>query len=238
MRFPSIVLFLLLLVLPGCGGQVRTAVEKPPFRHYVAAVLTEPSQRTLIDRLKKETTVPPGWTFVAHHMTIAPPGDDAYRLFTKQYPVQPGGKIELRAVAYAKDEKGLAVAVLSTPEYTALGGTNKNPHITVAVAPGAKAFFSNQLLAENKHIALDPPVELTAHVCIVSADSKQCIPDLKGLAEDLRTFEVFLRPQGGREKNLIVLRWRAGAVSPLFLWTNRGLTPPARLFINYFAENL
>jgi hypothetical protein len=195
MRFPRSTFFLLIALLPGCGAGAPPVIEKPPFRHYVAAVLIEPSQCALIDRLKKETAVPPEWTFVAHHMTIAPPGDDAYRIFTRDYPVAPGGKVELRAVTFARDDKGLAAAVTSSPDYAALRGVNKIPHITVAVAPGSTAFYSNQLLAEQEHVPLDPPVTLTAHVCLVSADSKQYVPALDGLAADLRQFQVFSRPR-------------------------------------------
>jgi hypothetical protein len=192
-----------LVLLGGCGREPSTAVEKPPFRHYVAAVLTQDSQRQLLARVRERVAVPAEWTFVAHHMTIAPPGDDAYRLLTKDYPVRPGGKIELRAVAYAMDDKALAAAVTLAPDYAALKGTNKDPHVTVAVAPGAKAFYSNHLLAEKPRTAFDPPVVLTAHVCLVSADSKTCVPDVKGLAEDLRRFDVFLRPRNARAPGVL-----------------------------------
>lgn len=167
----------------------------PPFPHYVAAVLTEVSQSELVERLKALAPVPDDWTFVAHHITIAPPGDTAYRVLSADYPVPRGGAIAVRATEFARDDQALAVAVTTTPDAATLRITNAQPHITVAVAPGGKAFHSNAVLAQRPRQPIDPPLLLTARICVVSADSKTCLPDLPGLARDLRRFGVFLAPR-------------------------------------------
>jgi hypothetical protein len=181
-----------LLVPGGCGQPAvstsRTPTEDraPPFRHYVAAVLTEASQQALLERMEQLAPIPEGWTRVAHHMTIAPPSDDAWRFSSGDYPVAKGGKVEVTVLGYARDDKGLAVAVASQPSYGALRGSNEHPHITVALAPGTRAVYSNELLARQPGKKIDPPLKLEARLCIVSADSSTTIPELTDLARSLK----------------------------------------------------
>jgi hypothetical protein len=177
----------------------------PPFKHYLAAVLTAESQQKLVAAIKAKEKIPSGWTWVAHHMTVAPPGDDAYLLpREKGYPVPLGGKVALTAREYARDSKGCAAAVTSSPPYAELRGTNKHPHVTVAHGPGGSAFYSNALLAKPGREPLTPPLELEARLCVVSSDSKTTIPELPGLARDLRSYHAGLfrrlQPQAARHQ--------------------------------------
>jgi hypothetical protein len=184
-------LIVCLVVLGGCGQPVTTSRgptpdQAPPFRHYVAAVLTEASQQALLERMEQLAPIPEGWTRVAHHMTIAPPSNDAWRLLSEDYPIAKGGKVEVTVLGYARDDKGMAVEVASQPSYEALRGSNEHPHITVALAPGTSAVHSNELLARQAYKKIEPPLKLEARLCIVSADSSTTIPELPGLARNLK----------------------------------------------------
>jgi hypothetical protein len=73
----------------------------------------------------------------AHHMTLKfdPSQEDL-----KDFPLGEPGVVKV--VGYAADEKGQAVLVRSnTPS------RNQHPHVTIAVAPGVSAAYSNDLLA-------------------------------------------------------------------------------------------
>jgi len=93
----------------------------------IAAGKVAPWQ-TLISKLN----IPEGWTIHAHHMTM--------NMGACKDPSVLGETVDLKAVALGKDENVMAVLVESP-----IGTQNENPHVTVAVAPGAKPFWSNQL---------------------------------------------------------------------------------------------
>lgn len=104
---------------------------------YAAVFLNRPSQRRLLAWWEHTVGVPLLGDIKADHMTIRFKPSEAE---IKKIPVGTGATI--RVVGYAADEKGQAVLVSSsTPSW------NKHPHVTVAVAPGVGAVYSNELLA-------------------------------------------------------------------------------------------
>lgn len=62
--------------------------------------------------------------------------------------------IKLKIVGYAEDSKGQAVVV-----QTRLPVNNDIPHITISVAPGTKAVYSNRLLARGYERVVGPTLD-------------------------------------------------------------------------------
>jgi|SaaInlV_100m_DNA_2_1039680.scaffolds.fasta_scaffold03616_5 hypothetical protein len=82
--------------------------------------------------LVSRSDIPYDWTIHAHHMTLNMGACKDLSLL--------GNIVTLNVVAIGQDERVMAVLV-DGPVPT----KNKHPHITIAVAPGQKPFFSNQL---------------------------------------------------------------------------------------------
>lgn len=99
---------------------------------FVSAVLTPDSHQRLLER------VPPvHGTVYAHHVTMAyNPEPDVL----EKYRPMEGQRIQVPVTAICVDEKGQAVLVGVESE-------NEYPHITISVAEGVEAKYSNELLA-------------------------------------------------------------------------------------------
>lgn len=52
-----------------------------------------------------------------------------------------GKQVELSVIGYSADERGQAVLVMGPSE-------NMHPHVTISVAPGTEAVYSNELLKQ------------------------------------------------------------------------------------------
>ena len=130
---------------------------------YVAVVLTKESQNELFNLV----SVPLNWRKIGHHMTIT--------LDTNRE-LDYGKKTELIPVGIGMDNKGLAIKVK-----TDLVVDNSIPHITVAVAPGIKPVYSNELLKGNV-APLDVKVILSGFVVKVLQNNKTH-PIINGLAD-------------------------------------------------------
>ena len=98
----------------------------------VSAVLTPGSHRRLLNM------VPPVHPVVyAHHVTMAYNPDAA--TLAKYRPME-GKRIKVPVTGVGADEKGQAVLV-------GVDSENEYPHITISVAEGVEAKYSNELLA-------------------------------------------------------------------------------------------
>lgn len=99
---------------------------------FVSAVLTPESHRLLLER------VPPIHVTVhAHHVTMAfNPEPEVL----ERYRRMEGQRIKIPVTAICTDEKGQAVLV-------GVESQNEYPHITISVAEGVEAKYSNELLA-------------------------------------------------------------------------------------------
>lgn len=97
----------------------------------VMVVLTPESQERLLQAF------PPVHPEVkAHHLTVAYDPDTA---FLERYRAKEGQTVQLSVIGHSADERGQAVAVAGP-------STNMVPHVTISVAPGTDAVYSNELL--------------------------------------------------------------------------------------------
>ncbi len=105
-------------------------------KHYTAIFLDDSSQDRLLAWWKARVGIPLLPNLRAHHMTLKfdPSPDDirALRL---------GDEGLVQAIGYAADERGQAVLVRSS-----VRSSNTYPHVTIAVANGVNAVYSNELL--------------------------------------------------------------------------------------------
>lgn len=134
-------------LVPGSGVQqeemspVRRLVarwlEAKP-KPYAAIFLDPTSQNRLIAWWNLAVRIPLLNDLKAHHMTLKfNPSQQDLDDFTLGEP----GVVQI--IGYAADEKGQAVLVRSS-----VRSHNQHPHITVAVAAGVSAAYSNDLLAK------------------------------------------------------------------------------------------
>ena len=116
---------------------------------YTALVLDNPEE--LVSKLEEQDVqVPGGWEGLPefpHHMTILSPKEQKYR-YPAEYLNQPA---EATVTGWAINDKVLAVTVT-----TDLPTKQDIPHITIAVSPTGKPKDSNDLLASEEMIDLDP----------------------------------------------------------------------------------
>ncbi len=105
---------------------------------YAALFLDETSQRRLLAWWKRTVGIPLLEDVKAHHVTLK---FDPSPVEAAEVPV--GRRAYADVVGYAADEKGQAVLVRSS-----VRSSNQHPHVTVAVAPGIGAVYSNTLLGQ------------------------------------------------------------------------------------------
>jgi len=103
---------------------------------YAAVVLDDSSRRQLLSWWEKHVGTPLHSNVLAHHMTLKfnPSADDLSVL-----PL--GDKVVLRVTGWAADDKSQVVRVKAAAK-----SANAVPHVTVAIAPGVKPVYSNELL--------------------------------------------------------------------------------------------
>ncbi len=113
---------------------------------YAAIFLDPASQKRLILWWNSAVGIPLFRDIKAHHMTLKfnPNQEDL-----DQFPLGEPGVVKI--IGYAADEKGQAVLVRSS-----VPSHNQYAHITVAVAPGVSAAYSNDLLARG-HSPINGP---------------------------------------------------------------------------------
>lgn len=112
-------------------------VEAKP-KPYAAIFLDAGSQKRLILWWNSAVGIPLLRDLKAHHMTLKfnPSHEDI-----DSFPLgEPG---VMKVIGYAADEKGQAVLVRSSVQ-----SHNQHPHVTLAVASGVSAAYSNDLLAQ------------------------------------------------------------------------------------------
>jgi len=108
------------------------------------------------DLLVSSLEIPEGWSIHAHHLTLNMGACKDKSLL--------GKNVQLKATALGRDENAMALLV-ETPVPT----KNKLPHITIAVAPGAKPVQSNDIKEWKK---LDHPISLNGTVAEVLQGGK------------------------------------------------------------------
>jgi hypothetical protein len=113
-------------------------------------VLDNDSHRELAD------FAPEGWRVYAHHMTVVPPTQQGSGPRWEYSGYRMGDEIGLRAVAIARNDRVIAVAV-----ETDIPTKASIPHVTIATNPetGGKPKDSNDF-NENDFEPLDEPIEL------------------------------------------------------------------------------
>lgn len=131
---------------------------------FVSAVLTPGSREELLRRFQ------PAHAIVhAHHVTMAYKPDaetlEYYRKFE-------GKRLRIPVIAFAADDKALAVLVGAESE-------NDFPHITISVAEGVEARYSNDLLRDNKFQQI-PIFTVEADVVIEPLSSVSLLPTDSG----------------------------------------------------------
>jgi hypothetical protein len=130
----------------------RFLVSKKP--RYSAAWLTPASHLELL-RWWAKNVGPTLDNEIAEHMTIAfmPTEDEIAEILV-------GRHVKLHVVGYAQDERGQAVLIGGSGVGVKL--KNRHPHITVAVADGTQALYSNELLARGPiHPVNGPTLDAT-----------------------------------------------------------------------------
>ncbi len=121
---------------------------------YAAIFLDDSSQRRLVAWWQERVGIPLLSDVKSHHMTIKfDPSDDVLRTL----PI--GEEGHLQVVGYAADERGQAVLVRSN-----VRSYNLHPHVTVAVAPGTEAYYSNDLLKRTVTLIQGPRLSGTIGV--------------------------------------------------------------------------
>jgi hypothetical protein len=103
---------------------------------YAAVVLDDGSRRQLLYWWENHIGTPLHSNVLAHHMTLKfnPSADDLSIL-----PL--GEQVVLRVTGWAADDKSQVVRVKAAAK-----SANAVPHVTVAIAPGVKPVYSNELL--------------------------------------------------------------------------------------------
>ncbi len=123
------------------------AKEEAKLPEYTGVFLDESSKHRLLEWWAKHTDAKLLGTTHADHMTIK------YQPTAEEVEKTPlGQKIMLRVIGWAADEKGQAVLV----QPKGVASANKHPHVTVAVAPGVPAVYSNELLAKGSNRVSGP----------------------------------------------------------------------------------
>lgn len=121
---------------------------------YTALVLDSQSQAKLLKQFK--SLIPFGWKLFGHHMTINMGNAKDGPIETSGYNV--GDTEELTVVAWAKDDKVMAVKVMC-----GVPSSNATKHVTVAanVANDGKPFLSNKLTnwTETSPVVLSGTIE-------------------------------------------------------------------------------
>jgi hypothetical protein len=107
-----------------------------PERPYAALVLDPEAQMGLVRWWDAEVSIPLLRARRCHHMTVwyDPPQNIRFSLGLRTY---------VEIAGWAADPQGQAVFVRSP-----LCSRNTFPHVTVAVAPGVRDYYSNELLAK------------------------------------------------------------------------------------------
>lgn len=114
-------------------------MEKTNKWKYVGVFLTPESKTKLQEMF--QTEIPEGWKVYCHHMTLAfNNGSNEAQKMADMYSSKFGEEVELTIVQLGKSDRAMAVKVA-----TDLPMINKLPHITVAVATGAKPVESNYI---------------------------------------------------------------------------------------------
>lgn len=107
---------------------------------YYGVFLDQGSRRELLEFVAKHVSIPDGWKMYCDHMTIIyNDGSDNAEKWASAIEPKIGQRAMLDITEIGVSDRCIAVKVSGYPT------NNKIPHITVAVAPGAKPVESNSI---------------------------------------------------------------------------------------------
>ena len=114
-------------------------METPTWLYY-GAFLEEPAKQNLLEYVSKYVGIDPSWKVYCDHMTIIyNDGSENAQQWADTVNSMVGNLAHLMVTHVGVSDRCIAVKV------TGLSSNNANPHITVAVAPGARPVESNQI---------------------------------------------------------------------------------------------
>lgn len=117
---------------------VRTAREGQAPPKYLGLFLSPGSRREILERFP-----PKHQGLRTDHVTLLfGPDEEQFAEFQEKHPL--GERHEFKVVGYAEDDRGQAV-VVELPEGFARP-KHGEPHVTISVAPGTSAVYSNELV--------------------------------------------------------------------------------------------
>ena len=108
---------------------------------YYGVFFDDSAKRFLLNEAKKYITIPEDWTNYCHHMTIVyNNGTEEAQAIADKYEPIAFETTRLHVESIGVSDRAIAFGVK-----TDLAITNKKPHVTIAVAPGAKPVESNYI---------------------------------------------------------------------------------------------
>jgi len=147
---------------------------------YIGCVLDLMSQEHLEGFAKKWSfeklghSIPPDWTYRAHHMTVLFRQGGLVMQDLETYRDLFGQDIQLAVTAIAADDNCLAVVVKPNKSFPM---QNSQPHITVAHSKSVSPVYSNNLLMDRNKIHQVNPVSLNSVFAAVKKDQKSIWPE-------------------------------------------------------------
>lgn len=133
-------------------------METPDWIYY-GAFLEEPAKQNLLDYVRNYIGIDSSWKVYCDHMTIIyNDGSENAQQWAENIKGMVGNLTHLIVTHIGISERCVAVKV------TGMSSNNANPHITVAVAPGAKPVESNQI---TNWYTVEDGIGLTAKINVV-----------------------------------------------------------------------
>ena len=109
--------------------------------NYYGVFFDDSAKRFLLNEAKKYITIPEDWTNYCHHMTIVyNNGTEEAQAVAEKYEPIVFNTAKLKVEKIGVSDRAVAFGVS-----TDLDIVNKLPHVTIAVAPGAKPVESNYI---------------------------------------------------------------------------------------------
>jgi hypothetical protein len=148
---------------------------------YIACVLDLPEQgkleRDVMEwiKLTPQGSIPPNWTWRAHHMTVKPPGVSSADL--ERYRQFFGQIVHLTVYEIAANDKCVAVKVKPDKAFPIVAQV---PHITVAHSNEVKPQYSNDLFGLVKSFPVPPRAYQSSFVAVMR-DQRNVWPDKIGV---------------------------------------------------------
>ncbi len=133
--------------------------EQTPQWNYFGAFLKEPAKSNLMEYVKGYVPIPNDWKPYCDHMTVIyNDGSENAEEWKNNCQSLVGTLTNLTVTHIGKSDRAIAVRVTGFPS------NNKNPHITIAVAPGARPVESNEI---TNWFSVDDNYSMSAEINVV-----------------------------------------------------------------------